>query len=130
MTGRESLSAAPDHEHTWHLPEGGFCVIATYPPQYPYVCECGAFTHDPESGAPCEMCAPDDYAKRGPTILLQGGPFDGKRIARPVNQSVDIRCDPPERRVQKYVTYKATEDDKNVWKFYSNDWTIPFTERP
>lgn len=117
-----------EHEHRFRLPEGGFFVIDTNPPEYPYTCECGAFTHDPETGAPCEMCAPLDYALRGPTILLRGGPFDGQRITRPVNRSVYLRVDPPEERVQKIVSYEQT-DDRDVWVFRWNAWTKPFEPR-
>jgi hypothetical protein len=117
-----------EHEHRFTLPEDGFISIDTYPPQYPYTCECGAFTHDPETGAPCQTCAPLDYALRGPTITLKDGPFDGKQITRPVNRSVYLRVDPPEERVQKIVKYVQT-DDPDVWVFESNSWTVPFEQR-
>jgi hypothetical protein len=48
-----------EHQHRWSLPDGPFMVIDTYPPQYPYTCGCGAFTHDPETGAPCSICHPE-----------------------------------------------------------------------
>jgi hypothetical protein len=52
------------HVHEWKLPEGGYLVIDTFPEQHPYRCVCGAFTHDPKTGRPCGICAPDDYARR------------------------------------------------------------------
>lgn len=54
------------HEHKWVLPDGPVVVVDTYPEKYPFRCECGAFTHDPETGAPCPICAPEDYARRAP----------------------------------------------------------------
>lgn len=41
-----------EHEHRWELLP---VVISTNPPQYTWVCECGAVTHDSESGKLCEI---------------------------------------------------------------------------
>jgi hypothetical protein len=72
-----------NHTHEWKLPEGGYVVIDTFPEQHPYSCDCGAFTHDPETGRPCPNCAPEDYARRSfETIRLEDGPFNDAVIAR------------------------------------------------
>lgn len=52
------------HKHEWHMREGLVFVVDTIPEQYPYHCDCGAFTHDPATGAPCSICAPDDHQRR------------------------------------------------------------------
>lgn len=49
-----------EHVHKWLEPEGLFVVIDTYPPEYPYECACGAFTHHPKTGSPCAICHPSD----------------------------------------------------------------------
>lgn len=118
-----------EHVHKWKLPEGGFMVIDTFPPQYPYECACGAFTHSPETGEPCATCAGNDYRRRTTNLVrLEGGRLDGKWVPRPLNQTVNFRIDAMEKSVQLFTTYKAT-DDPLVWEFYSNDWTVPVVER-
>jgi hypothetical protein len=125
----EAQNSEEAHEHEWHIPDGPIFVIDTYPEQYPYLCACGAFTHDPETGNPCRTCAPEDYQQRSTDLItLSGGPFDGRKIVRPVNRSVVIRCDPPNQRVQKHVQYERT-DDRDVWAFRWNNWTVPFEPR-
>jgi hypothetical protein len=52
-----------EHQHEWRLSLDE-PLIDTYPEQHPYVCECGAFTHNPETGEPCSICHPKDYAQR------------------------------------------------------------------
>lgn len=122
------LSGGSHHVHDWKRPEGGGVVIATYPEQHPYVCECGAFTHDPETGDPCRTCAPEDYAARTTdTVVLQGGPFGGAVIARPVDRQVWLRVDGPEKRAQKIVQYRR--DESGAWVFYCNAWTLPLEGR-
>ncbi len=116
-----------EHVHDWKLPDGGFIVIDTMPPQYPYHCECGAFTHDTKTGKPCATCASDDYLRRSTDLVqLEGGDYSGKWIVRPSNQSVNLRCGPESRG--RFLIYKQT-DDKNVWRYWANDWTSEFKER-
>lgn len=48
-----------EHVHDWQRPKGPQAVILTNPPLHTYACECGAFTHHPETGEPC-WCHPRD----------------------------------------------------------------------
>lgn len=121
----------PEHAHKWELARsesGSVFVIDTFPEQLPYVCECGAFTHHPETGEPCRGCAPTDYAQRGPTVLLKGGPFDGKRITRPVNYSVTFRCGEVDERMRT-EKYEQSENDPDVWDYGGWSVVVPFVER-
>lgn len=118
-----------EHEHKWELATSGV-VIATYPEQYPYRCECGAFTHDPKTGAPCPTCAPQDWARRTDDLItLRGGHFDGEVIPRPISKTINLRVDPVEKRVQLFDHYRQSEDDGNVFEFDWNSWTHPLVPR-
>ena len=57
-------SDIPVHEHRFVRDENGL-IITTYPPKYPYVCECGAITHNPDTGVICDICTPRQTRKMG-----------------------------------------------------------------
>ena len=115
-----------EHIHEWRLPDGPIYVIGTYPEQYPYVCDCGAFTHDPKTGTPCQTCAPEDWARRTTDLVtLRNGPFDGWTVPRPLNASVYYRQD--EGRVQRCSLYRRS-DDRDIWMFGGYIWTVPTPE--
>jgi hypothetical protein len=118
------------HQHDWHLPDGPYMVIDTFPEQLPYICECGAFTHDPETGEPCRMCNPVDWERRTTDLVrLSGGPFNGVFVARPVNNGVYFRTESKGRPAQMIVRYEPSESDSDVWEFRGNTWTHPLKAR-
>jgi hypothetical protein len=115
-----------EHQHVWRLPDGPYVVIDTNPPQEPYSCECGAFTHDPKTGEPCPTCHLEDYARRSSRrVTLRGGPLNNTVIAEPGNGWLWFRVDSPEKRAQKIVQYRRSEGDPTVYDFYCNAWTLP-----
>jgi hypothetical protein len=58
----ERLDEKVEHIHKWSL-DMSAPVIDTAPPLYLYECECGAVTHHPETGRPCDI---GHYGRRKP----------------------------------------------------------------